>query len=334
MTARPPLLPTPRPFAVAILGNDLLLAARPARPWQVVHGALALGFDEVLPVSWGEELVAAHLLQRLAERPGEPVIPTACPAIRQRLLASGDDLAPFLLDVAAPAVAAARYARAVAGERALHVTLVGGCRDLRDPAIDVQLAPQDFLERLAARGIDLERQPTVFDAVLPADRRRCFSIPGGLPHPEAVALYATPRPHHRVTADLGASVADLLLAGVPAVIDLRAALACPSCGGASGSAAESTDALLEQLEPPRSPSPVIDHDVPVSVERDHADPRPRLLDLERPRVAAVEPVTGVRSDPVAARPEGPAHRPSHRDERRGSWSPAAAPRPLDHPRAP
>jgi len=45
----------------------MLLAALPGRPVQLAHAILAAGFDLVIPVSWGEEVLAEHAL-RVLER--------------------------------------------------------------------------------------------------------------------------------------------------------------------------------------------------------------------------------------------------------------------------
>jgi hypothetical protein len=66
-TARPRV--SASPFSIAILGTDAFLAAAPALPVQLMHAALAAGFDSVVPVSLGDELVASETL-RLAQLHG------------------------------------------------------------------------------------------------------------------------------------------------------------------------------------------------------------------------------------------------------------------------
>ena len=54
------------PINVAILGTDAVLAFRPVEPLQLTRACHAVGFDFVAPVSWGEELIAFHLGDRIA----------------------------------------------------------------------------------------------------------------------------------------------------------------------------------------------------------------------------------------------------------------------------
>src|SRR5690606_23192889 len=97
MSPRPPADTSARPYEVAIVGNDAVLAALPARPLQLAHAILACGYDLVVPVSWGEEVVAEHALRAISARGGAPAVFCACPTLRARLLASGSELAPFLI---------------------------------------------------------------------------------------------------------------------------------------------------------------------------------------------------------------------------------------------
>src|SRR5689334_24234047 len=128
----PPLVPPPRPTAVAIVGTDLVLAAFPATPVQIAHALHALGYDVVVPASWGDELLAAATLARLEERGGVPAVYCACPRVAERLLATGGELAPVLLPLVSPPVAAARYVRAAYTGGPVTVTYVGGCCSTAD----------------------------------------------------------------------------------------------------------------------------------------------------------------------------------------------------------
>src|SRR5690348_16284732 len=47
---------------VVILGTDALLAAAPATPVQLAHACLRGGFANVIPASWGDELIASAVL--------------------------------------------------------------------------------------------------------------------------------------------------------------------------------------------------------------------------------------------------------------------------------
>src|SRR5690349_3114669 len=194
MTALPPTnIPPARPTAVAIVGTDLVLAAFPATPVQIAHALHRLGFDVVVPSSWGDELLAAATLARLEERGGVPVVYCACPRVTERLLATGSDLAPVLLPLVTPPIAAARYVRAAYSGGPVTVTYIGGCCSTADESIDARITPREFLRTLHERDIVLGEMPRVFEGVIPPDRRRHLSLPGGLPEPEQLAALSVPR---------------------------------------------------------------------------------------------------------------------------------------------
>ena len=241
---------------------------------QLAHAMLACGYDLVVPVSWGEELLAEHTLRTLDARGGAPVVHCACPTLRERLLAAGDELAPYLLTLVAPVVATARYVRALYPNTPLHVTVVGGCPGVRDASIDSRIRAHDFLQLMASRGIALDRMPAVFDSIIPPDRRRHYSLPGGCPAPKALESRAPERRLVTITEDdFSTELAEHLLVRESVLIDLSARLGCPCCGG---SAANGTTGFVHgtgvgremilRHEPPRAPTPVVEHELDVRLE--------------------------------------------------------------------
>src|SRR5512134_3836887 len=187
MTARPSDEKQLRPFEIAIVGNDLLLEALPGRPLQVAHAIHACGYDLVVPVSWGEELVAMHVLDALETAGERPLIFSACPKVRSRLMASGPELLPHLVPCIAPPAAAARYLRALEPDVRMRITYIGACPGAVDTSIDVRIAPADFLAHLEKRSIAILEQPLVYESVIPPDRRRYASLPGGMPARDGVS---------------------------------------------------------------------------------------------------------------------------------------------------
>jgi pimeloyl-ACP methyl ester carboxylesterase len=145
--------------SAAILGADALLAAQPATAVQLAHACLRVGYQAVVPASWGDELVAGGCLKQIASRRSDrdtgPVIFCTCPYVAHRLLAVGPDLAPFLASFVAPPVAVARYLRTLYSHARypalrtledLPVLLISGDKDMITP-----LAHSEEIARLLPR---------------------------------------------------------------------------------------------------------------------------------------------------------------------------------------
>ena len=251
--------------AVVILGNDAVLAARPATPVQLAHACLAAGFRAVIPASWGDELVADATLDALTGRATRPAIHCSCPHVARRVLAVGSELAPHLVSLVAPPVAAARYLRLhSAGE--LRVTYAGRCPAAADDSIDARLTPEELLAQLADRGIDPTAQPEVFESVIPPDRRRHLSVPGGLPSPEM--LWSRDRfiVETMKSSDFASELADLLLARREVLIDPAPSVGCVCSGAIRGAPPNEARMSVVALEPPRSAYPVVDDRGALSLE--------------------------------------------------------------------
>ena len=135
-----------RPIYVAILGTDAVLAARPVDPVQLTRACQLAGFDFVVPVSWGEELIAAHLAGRIAAANGSgSVVAAVCPLAREQLAVTPVETS--IVATVSPPIATARYIRAAFRSRPVHVTFVGGCPGARDPEIDVHCLPEALFTR-------------------------------------------------------------------------------------------------------------------------------------------------------------------------------------------
>src|SRR5690242_6739167 len=167
--------------SIVVLGADTLLAALPATPIQLAHACMRVGYQDVVPASWGDELIAAASLRALRHHGQLPAIECSCPRVVHRLLAVGADLRPFLVSLVAPPVALARYLRSVHVSQKLRITYVGRCPGAVDESIDARLTPEELLAIFSEQAIALDQQPDVFDSVIPPDRRRYRSQPGGLP---------------------------------------------------------------------------------------------------------------------------------------------------------
>jgi hypothetical protein len=246
------------PLSIAILGNDAFLAAAPALPVQLMHAALAAGFDAVVPASLGDELVAGETLRLAQLRSRRPVVQCACPYALAQLCKREANLSDVTIEVAPAAVALARALRLERPEPQ-HITYIGACPGAQDPAINLQVLPEAFLRGLEQKGISTRTQPDVFSDRLPPDRRRFMSLPGGAPRPALVEAVL-----RRNLVSLGGhmnpllAVADALFDGGVTMIDPAGAYHCV-CAGSDGerSVAEGR-AAIEKLEPVRASSQIFE----------------------------------------------------------------------------
>lgn len=265
-------------LAVLVVGTDTLIEALPARPIQLAHACGLLGYELVIPLSWGDELVAEAALRAVESRTGKPAVLCSCPVVRQRLFHQGGDLAPSVVSVASPPVAIARFLRQRLGARLASLSFVGRCPDARTSEFDFALDPPELLERLQLAGIELSMQPAVFVDQVPPDRRRFASMPGGCPTPELLWQ----RCNETVLAqlechDFQVELAQHLLSPHAVLVDPAPAAGCSCSGVTHVTAGRSARIAAASLEPPRSASPIFAEPVfiELAVALPHSDERPR-----------------------------------------------------------
>lgn len=298
-TASAPAPRQERPLSLVVLGADVLLRARPATAVQLAHACHALGFHAVVPSSWGDELVAGACLDILASREPGAAVFCACPRVAHRLLASGSDLAPALISLVSPPVAVARYLRALYAPARVRLTFVGGCPGAGEEALDARLSAQELFDTFIDRGIVLSDQPTTFDAVLPPDRRRHLSMPGGLPAADVLTREAGCALREASGDELAFELAQQLLEGGARLLDVAPSLGCACAGVVPGLSGDDPRGEIASLEPPRASSPVVDHRVlgalslqlPLAA-RTPADLAPAAADDEGARLSPGEPGRG------------------------------------------
>ena len=252
--------------SLLILGTDAVLAASPATPVQLAHACHAAGYRAVVPASWGDEILAKRVLTIL-ENTNTPLVLSCCPLVARRLGKHAADIGSMTLCAVAPPVATAAYLRALYAPASVRITYAGACQAGGHASIDAWLTPEELLSDLAGKGIAVRDQPTEFDSILPPDRRRHYSDPGGPPAPEA--LRRTSSGSELIELDAGDFVIDLaqqLLAGGRRLIDVAPALGCACSGAASGVPAHAARARVRAGEPPRAPSPVVDHDIDLALD--------------------------------------------------------------------
>jgi hypothetical protein len=258
--------PDSRPSSVVVLGADAVLAALPATPVQLVHACRALGYDAAFPASWGDEVVAGTCLERLREFGDRPAILCSCPLVVERLTRSGDELAPFMMNLVSPPVAAARYLRALYGDRPVHITYAGSCPSASDPSIDARLSPAELLLAFEERGIVPAAQPEYFESVLPPDRRRYESIPGGAPSAERLDEVDAGRTLTELNCaddEIALEIVQRLVGNEHELIDLAPCMGCVCSGALAVGTPSAARARLAALEPPRAHAPVLDPSIQV-----------------------------------------------------------------------
>jgi hypothetical protein len=257
--------PVPQTVPVVILGTDAVLAASPATPVQLAHACLRAGFANVVPASWGDELIAGAMLHRLQRFGNGPAIQCSCPIVAHRLLTVGGDLRPVMVPLVSPPVAIARYVRAITRPARARITYVGACPGAVDEAIDIRMTPEALFAMLAERDIVVAEQPRVFEATTPADRRRYHSQPGGLPTAEALWSAQGSRTLVEIEGDdFVTEVVQHLLSGKNILIDASMRLGCACSGAVQG--AHQPRAQVVALEPPRATSSVIEEAPPIELD--------------------------------------------------------------------
>jgi hypothetical protein len=249
---------SPETLAVLVVGTDTLIEALPARPIQLAHACGALGFDLVIPLSWGDELVAEAALRALEPRDHTPAVLCSCPLVRQRLLQAGTDLASAMVSIAPSPVAVARHLRSSLGNRLGSLSFVGRCPGAVPPEYDVSYDPPTLLGILRDRGIEIQHQPDVYLDRLPPDRRRFVSLPGGCPTPELLWQRCNERTLVEIEGqDLALDVAQHLIAPQSTLVDVATSVGC-YCAGVTGSSTDiAVRVAVASLEPPRSTTPVM-----------------------------------------------------------------------------
>ncbi len=170
-----------------------------------------------------------------------------------------------MLTFDSPPVATARYLRAAFGSQALHITYAGSCPGANHDSIDARLRPSDLLNAFVESGIVLSAQPNCFDALVPLDRRRFYSLPGGVPTRDHVERVA-----NRASIELGGNEVVLeltqhLIEETPALLDIALPLGCVCAGVGEHAHRGNPRAVLLTIEPPRARRPVLDQSLQVDV---------------------------------------------------------------------
>ena len=145
----------------------------------MINACYAAGFRAVTRGVIGDELVAAEYLRLWEEEPWGTLIRSTDPVVVETVRTQYPELVPYLAPVTMPAVAEARYLRALYGT-GLRVVYAGICPPGESPDLDAAITFGDLEQLFRIRGVTLLAQPTLFERV-PEERRRHLSAAGGMP---------------------------------------------------------------------------------------------------------------------------------------------------------
>lgn len=172
---------------VAILAPTYPAAFEEVSAGQVVSAVRALGFQSVLEVGFGAEMVAAEYARLLQSPPDHPLISTPCPALVSYVEKYMPKLRPCLVPVVSPMIALGRAVKQHRGD-ATKVVFIGPCiakkAELAEPglagAVDAALTFAELAELLSLDDIVASGLPdSAADEPLP-HYGALFPVPGGL----------------------------------------------------------------------------------------------------------------------------------------------------------
>ena len=154
---------------------------------QVVGAFKAAGFDYVVEVAHGADLVSVAYKEYLEAHPTGLHIATACPAVAEYVRKYHPDLTDALVPIVSPMIATALAVKELYGAD-VRCVFVGPCvakkAEARDEelqgVIDEVLTLQEAHRLLAERGVDLAAAPAAAWDEPAAGGARVFPLPGGL----------------------------------------------------------------------------------------------------------------------------------------------------------
>jgi len=279
-------------MAVAARGGGVLILSPeaaahfyPATPEQVVNACYAAGFRMVNRGVVGDELVAAEYLAVWRDDSWGTIIRSTDPVVVDTVRRDYPELVPYLAPVTIPAVAEARYLRALVGEK-LEIVFAGVCPPAGRPELDAAVTFRDLEQLFRLRGVSPLSQPDFFLRV-PSERRRHLSTAGGLPVqmleevPYSSKRFRKVRGLKELKAIARAVVTDRLDLGFIDILSHEGWLDHPL----SGPREELfwRRAVVASTEPPRSRYPVVDQSVVASYGATF-QVEPRLVQADPTRV--------------------------------------------------
>ena len=154
---------------------------------QVVGAFKAAGFEYVVEVAQGADMVSRAYAEHLEANPTGVHIATACPAVAEYVRKYHPELVDRLVPIVSPMIATALAVRELYGDN-VRCVFVGPCvakkAEARDPhlpdVIDEVLTLQEAHRLLAARGVESATAAEAEWDAPDAGRARVFPLPGGL----------------------------------------------------------------------------------------------------------------------------------------------------------
>jgi diguanylate cyclase (GGDEF)-like protein len=261
-------------LAIASQGDGILILSPesvahfyPATPEQLINACYAAGFRAVTRGVIGDELVAAEYLKLWGEEPWGTLIRSTDPVVVETIRTRYPELVPYLAPVTMPAIAEARYLRALY-RTGLRVAYAGICPPLESGDLDAAITFGDLEQLFRIRGVSPLAMSTWFDRV-PEERRRYLSAAGGMPLALLEEQRHTSRRFRKVRgldalpALARAVVVDRLDLGFVDILSSEGALDHPLSG--PHEELYWRRELVASTEPPRSRFPVVDAAVVASV---------------------------------------------------------------------
>jgi nitrogen-specific signal transduction histidine kinase len=154
---------------------------------QLVGAFKAAGFEYVVEVAQGADLVSRAYAEHLEENPTGVHIATACPAVSEYVRKYHPEMVDRLVPIVSPMIATALAVKELHGDD-VRCVFVGPCvakkAEARDPllpaVVDEVLTLQEAHRLLAGRGVDPAKAAAAAWDEPAAGRARVFPLPGGL----------------------------------------------------------------------------------------------------------------------------------------------------------
>ncbi len=184
-----------RGTAVLILATESVVHFHPATTEQLLNSCFAAGFRAVYPGALGDELVAREYLELWQRSDPGTTIRSTSPIVVEYVKRKYPELLPYLAPVVTPAIAQARYLRALHGV-GVNIVYSGvssfGAAEESEGPIDAAITFAELTTLFDERGIAPRKQAKHLERET-LGRRRHLSTAGGMPLPVLEQERATSR---------------------------------------------------------------------------------------------------------------------------------------------